>query len=190
MSEKLSALMDGELPRDEAMNVIKALGGDTAQRENWDAYHLIGACLRGDETIAMPVRASMDASGIACADAIFARLALEPTVLAPAAARKLPSINGRTRVVLAMAASVATVSAIGVVAFKQQQGASVAPTALVQQAAPQPVADPSIQRAQADLRVNDYLVVHRQFANPGAFRTATLNQSRDATDTSRRAAGR
>jgi negative regulator of sigma E activity len=190
MSEKLSALMDGELPRDEAMYVIKVLGSDSAQRENWDAYHLIGACLRGDESVAMPARASKDASGNACADAIFARLALEPTVLAPAAIRKTPSINGRTRVALAMAASVATVSAIGLIAFKQQQGASVAPIALVQQVAPQPIADPSIQRAQADLRVNDYLVVHRQFANPGAFRAATLNQTRESTDTSRQAAGR
>ena len=190
MSEKLSALMDGELPRDEAMSVIKVLGGDAAQRESWDAYHLIGACLRGDESVTMSVRASKAASGNACADAIFARLALEPTVLAPAAARKTPSINSRTRVALAMAASVATVSAIGVVAFKQQQGGSVAPIALVQQVAPQPIADPSIQRAQADLRVNDYLVVHRQFANPGAFRAATLNQSREATEASRRATAR
>ncbi len=190
MSEKLSALMDGELSRDEAINVIKALGGDAAQRENWDAYHLIGACLRGDEAVSMPVHTSTEISGKSCADAIFARLALEPTVLAPAAARKIPSIKGRTRVALAMAASVATVSAIGVVAFKQQQGASVAPMALVQQVAPQPVADPAVRRAQADLRVNDYLVVHRQFANPGAFRAATLNQSREATDASRRAAGR
>jgi sigma-E factor negative regulatory protein RseA len=190
MSEKLSALMDGELPRDEAMKVIKSLGGDSAQRENWDAYHLIGACLRGDEALSLPVHRSAEPGRNSCADAIFARLALEPTVLAPAAVGKVSSINGRTRVALAMAASVATVSAIGVIAFKQQQGANVAPIALVQQVAPQPVADLSLQRAQADLRVNDYLVVHRQFANPGAFRAATLSQSREATEASRRAAGR
>ncbi|MBL0124954.1 MAG: sigma-E factor negative regulatory protein [Betaproteobacteria bacterium] len=48
MNEKLSALMDGELARDEAQGVIKKLGSDYTQRESWGAYHLIGACLRGD----------------------------------------------------------------------------------------------------------------------------------------------
>ena len=79
-----------------------------------------------------------------------------------------------------------------------QQGATVAPLSLVQQVAPQPLADPALQRAQADLRVNDYLVVHRQFANPGAFQTATLNQTRDQmrerdpapSDTPKQATGR
>ena len=65
---------------------------------------------------------------------------------------------------------------------------------LVQQVAPQPVADGTLQRAQAELRVNDYLVVHRQFADPNAFQSATLSQPREATresaETARRAAGR
>ena len=191
MNEKLSALMDGELARDEAQGVIKTLGADSTQRENWDAYHLIGACLRGD-TIG---KAVADASARnACTDAIFARLASEPTILAPAAIRKPSMVESRTRMALAMAASVVTVSAVGVVALKQQQGATVAPVTLVQQVAPQPVADASLQRAQADLRVNDYLVVHRQFANPNAFQAATLSQprdtARDTSDAGRRAAGR
>jgi sigma-E factor negative regulatory protein RseA len=187
MNEKLSALMDGELDRDDAHRAIKALGADTAQRECWDAYHLIGACLRGDaiESGGRIVTARSASTG-----AIFARLAEEPTVLAPAAIRRLPMVEGRTRMVLAMAASVVTVSAIGVVALKQQQGAAVAPVNLVQQVAPAPVADNSVQRAQAELRVNDYLVVHRQFANPNAFQAANLSRSRESAEGSKRAAGR
>jgi len=176
MNEKLSALMDGELAREEAQQVIKNLGADSAHRESWDAYHLIGACLRGDEL----GRAEASTRN-ACTDAIFARLASEPTVLAPTAIRKPSFVENRTRLALAMAASMVTVSAVTVVAMRQQQGGTVAPLSLVQQVAPQPLADPAMQRAQAELRVNDYLVVHRQFANPSAFQAATLNQTREAS---------
>lgn len=185
MNEKLSALMDGELAREEADGVIRTLGADSTQRASWDTYHLIGACLRGE-----PVGSDRAGAGDGGASAIFARLATEPTVLAPVAIRKPSIVEGRTRMALAMAASVVTVSAVGVVAFKQQQGATVAPVSLVQQVAPQPVADGAQQRAQAELRVNDYLVVHRQFANPRGFQNATLNQPRDGADSARRAASR
>ncbi len=191
MNEKLSALMDGELAREEAQVIIKTLGADELQRDSWDAYHLIGACLRGDAV----GKSGNDASTRnACTDAIFARLAVEPTILAPSAIKKPSFVESRTRFALAMAASMVTVSAVTVVALKQQQGATVAPLSLVQQVAPQPVADPLFQRAQADVRVNDYLVVHRQFANPGAFQTATLNQTRETaagqSDSPKHATGR
>lgn len=183
MNEKLSALMDGELARDEAHGVIRKLGADAQHRADWDAYHLIGACLRGEGVSKLPARDR-------CTDAIFSRLAAEPTVLAPAALRKPGPGERRTRLALAMAASVVTVSAVSVIALKQQQGTSVAPVKLVQQVAPQPVSDPA-QRAQAELRVNDYLVVHRQFANPSAFQPAALNRTREAAaDTGKQAAGR
>ncbi|MEP7156805.1 MAG: sigma-E factor negative regulatory protein [Betaproteobacteria bacterium] len=176
MNEKLSALMDGELAREDAQNVIKTLGADESHRQSWDAYHLIGACLRGDE---IGASVSEPSSRNSCTDAIFARLAAEPTILAPAAIKKSSFVENRTRLALAVAASMVTVSAVTVVAFRQQQGGTVAPLSLVQQVAPQPIADPALQRAQAELRVNDYLVVHRQFANPNAFQAATLNQARE-----------
>lgn len=188
MNEKLSALMDGELSRDEAHKVIKNLGGDAVQREEWDAFHLIGACMRGEV-------ASTDLKSDRCTRAIMARLAEEPTVLAPAALRRNSVTERRTRLALAMAASVVTISAVGVVALKQQQGATVAPVQLVQQMAPQPVsniAGSAAQRKEAEVRVNDYLVVHRQYANPGAFQPASMNQGGlpRETDAARQAAGR
>jgi sigma-E factor negative regulatory protein RseA len=188
MNEKLSALMDGELSRDEAHKVIKNLGSDAVRREEWDAYHLIGACMRG-EVVESEVKSDR------CTQAILARLAEEPTVLAPAALQRNPVTERRTRMALAMAASVVTISAVGVVALKQQQGASVAPVQLVQQVAPQPVstiAGSAAQRKEAEVRVNDYLVVHRQYANPGAFQPASLTQGglpRDP-DAPRQATGR
>ncbi len=168
MNEKLSALMDGELDHDSAATVIKSLGTNVTQREDWDCYHLIGDALRGDTDDEMPRNRD-------CTAAIFSRLAAEPTVFAPTAISKPAAVHHRTRIALAMAASVVTVSAIGVVAFKQQ-GASVASVQLVQQIAPQPLT--AVQSpAQVNTRVNDYLVVHRQFANPAGLQAAALRST-------------
>ena len=76
MSEKLSALMDGELDQGEAKRVIKSLGNDEVSRDHWDLYHVIGESLRGDVV-------GRARSGAGSTDAIFAALAQEPTVLAP-----------------------------------------------------------------------------------------------------------
>jgi sigma-E factor negative regulatory protein RseA len=164
MNEKISALMDGELDRDEAMQVIRGLGSDTERRDSWDHYHLIGETLRGSSSGEVTRRRQ-------CAAAIFAKLAQEPTVLAPSAIKVAP-VEKRTRMALAMAASVVTVSAIAVVAFKQQNG-TVASVQLVQQVAPRPV---GITPNSAEVRVNDYLAIHRQFANAEAFQAASARR--------------
>ena len=198
-NEKLSALMDGELARDDALAVIKTLGQNDAQRGNWDCYHLIGDALRGQvmqqsanvstpanvsstTQVATPISAAVSRRRVS-AEAIFAQLAIEPTVFAPAAARDLAlqasntkpaPVHQKTRFALAMAASVVTVSAIGVVAFKQQQG-SVA-SAVVAQQAPTKQAQVLADSSASEIRVNDYLLVHRQFANPGALQAAALKR--------------
>ena len=166
MNEKLSALMDGELDQGQARTVIKSLGNDDVSRDHWDMYHIIGETLRGDDV----GRARSHKSST---DAIFAALALEPTVLAPKMIKQ--PVENRTRIALAMAASVITISAVGVVAMQQQNG-QVVPVQLVQKIAPQPVALSKLPPTTAEVRVNDYLVVHRQFSNPGAFQPAALNR--------------
>ena len=170
MNEKLSALMDGELDQDQARTVIKSLGSDDVSREQWDLYHVIGEALRGDD---MGREGSSAATHKSSSDAIFAALAAEPTVLAPLMIKR--TVEKRTRIALAMAASVITISAVGVVAVQQQNG-QVAPVQLVQQLAPQPVAVNKLTPNAAEVRVNDYLVVHRQFSNPGAFQPVALNR--------------
>ena len=166
MNEKLSALMDGELDQEQARTVIKSLGSDDLSRQHWDLYHVIGEALRGDDT-------GRAASHQRSTDAIFAALAAEPTVLAPLMIKRM--VEKRTRIALAMAASVITISAIGVVAVQQQNG-QVATVQLVQQVAPQPVALSKLAPNATEVRVNDYLVVHRQFSNPAAFQPAALNR--------------
>jgi sigma-E factor negative regulatory protein RseA len=166
MNERLSALMDGELDQDQARAVIKSLGSDDVSREHWDLYHVIGETLRGDDL-------GSTKSHKANTDAIFAALAAEPTILAPAMLKR--PVEKRTRIALAMAASVVTISAIGVVAMRQQGGV-VSPVQLVQKVAPQEVIAVKTSPGSADVRVNDYLVVHRQFSNPSAFQPAAMNR--------------
>ena len=166
MNEKLSALMDGELDHYQARGVIKALGSDDASRDHWDLYHVIGEALRCDD----PGRGMRHMGSTAV---IFAALALEPTVLAPQMI-KLP-VERRTRIALAMAASVITMSAVGIVALQQKDG-QVSPIQLVQQVAPQPVAANKLSPTTAEVRVNDYLVVHRQFSNPSAFQSVAFGR--------------
>ena len=168
MNEKLSALMDGELDRDTASTVIKSLGADDARREDWDCYHLIGDAMRGDNRGKIATKRDGTA-------AIFSRLAAEPTVFAPVAiAKGAAAIQSRTRIAVAMAASLVTVSAVGVLAFKQQVS-TVAPVQLVQQIAPQPIV--TTQPQQVSTQVNDYLAVHRQFANPAGLQAAALRST-------------
>jgi sigma-E factor negative regulatory protein RseA len=197
MNEKLSALMDGELDRTDALAAIKTLGQDAQQRGDWDCYHLIGDAIRGDTP-------SVTARRKASAESIFARLAEEPTILAPAAAAataqsaklsivaKPAVVEKKTRMMLAMAASVVTVTAIGVIALKQQDrqqdGQQIAATTASPQAV-QPASSPSYaelttvsttatSEAEANKqRVNDYLVIHRQFANSSALRAASTKQA-------------
>lgn len=188
MNEKISTLMDGELDRDAAMQAIRHLGQDYGRRETWDHYHLIGDVLRGESSGEITRRQKS-------AEAIFAKLADEPTVLVPAAMKSVP-VQKKTRMALAMAASIVTVSAIAVVALKQQSGV-IAPVQSVQLTQPiQSTTSPmTIQVSNtvkvakptdADIRFNDYLAIHRQFAN----RNGLQSVSADATEPQRAAAAK
>jgi sigma-E factor negative regulatory protein RseA len=185
MNEKLSALMDGELDRTDALAAIKTLGQDAQQRGDWDCYHLIGDAIRGDTP-------SVTARRKACAESIFAKLADEPTILAPAAitapvklsvVAKPAAVEKKTRMVLAMAASVVTVTAIGVIALKQQDAATAPAQVAKQVPAPSyaelsTVSTAATSEVEANKqRVNDYLVIHRQFANSSALRAASTTQA-------------
>jgi sigma-E factor negative regulatory protein RseA len=168
MNEKISALMDGELDHRQAEVAIKSLGIDDPSREDWDLYHVIGETMRG-EAVGSALRRQKRA------DAIFAALAAEPTVFAPSLIK--PPVERRTRLALAMAASVVTISAIGVVAMRQQYGQG-AEVQRLEQVASQPVAPNRLAGTgvAGQEKVNDYLMVHRQFSNPSAFQPAALTR--------------
>jgi sigma-E factor negative regulatory protein RseA len=106
--DKISALMDGELPRQEADRLVVAVRESSELREAWATYHLIGEALRREP----------------CADcgvmgAVAKRLTSEPTVLAP---RRVTSEFGRRWALPSMAAA-AAVAAVSWMAFEMQPGA-------------------------------------------------------------------
>lgn len=99
--ERISALMDGELEHRDVAGVVPDLKQHVEMREAWATYHLIGEAMRGQSCGACSV-----------AGAVNAKLAAEPTVLAPRG--NSSSVTRRWALPsLAAAAAVATVTWMG-----------------------------------------------------------------------------
>ena len=153
MKETISQLMDGELDERATETALAALRRDPEAAEAWRTYHLVSDAMRD---------APLLSAGFAARFA--ARLAAEPTVLAPA--RRQP----RPRLVWAAAAGAAGVALVGWLAFApqpQQPGPvtaqagsapKTAPTAGVRKA---PVVAVTNVLPKA---ANDYLLAHQGFS--------------------------
>lgn len=148
MKSKISALMDGELETHEASEPLAALERDQEAFEAWRAYHLISDALQETRTLSRNFTTRF-----------AARLAQEPTVLAP---RRLAVRGERARWIgLSAAASVAAVAMVGWLALSTPPGAPADAVAVAQQerAAPQDMAHvPPPQTA------NDYLLAHQGYS--------------------------
>lgn len=142
----LSELMDGELggrPREGAWT---DLCRDAQARERWATYHLIGDTLRDGGQGQSGLSASFN-------EKFSARLAQEPTVLAPRLRRfAAPAM-------MALAASVAVISVVTLLPglSGQQDGLQLADNAKVQIREVALVRDMETQMAP-------YLVAHQEFA--------------------------
>src|SRR6185295_14063296 len=79
MKTKISELMDGELGSREAAAPLDALRFEGEARETWRSYHLIGDAMRDTRMLS---------AGFA--SRVSARLAQEPTVIAPGRLAALP----------------------------------------------------------------------------------------------------
>lgn len=88
--EALSSLMDGELDRPLVTGACEQWRRSAPAREAWYAYHLIGDALRSDDLAAGP------SHDLAFLDALRARLADEPVVLAPAPPDVVSTAERRT----------------------------------------------------------------------------------------------
>jgi len=164
MKADLSAFMDGELEAGSRNGPLEALARDPALRRNWEEYQLIGDALRGVPNV-----------GVRLADRVMARLADEPTVLAPAASAR-PGRHGPLRHALALAASVVGVAVVGWLALSvnSPQVAQVATLSPPAMPAPVQVAGRSEAAAPAEAaalaspsQVKPYLFAH-QGHSPGA----------------------
>lgn len=120
--EALSALMDGEF-RDADAQALDGWSRDEGLRAAWGRYHLISECMRGT------LPRHMDP---ALASRIAVAVRQEPTILAPDTAAPRPWLKPLAG--MAIAASVATLSVVGIQMNRQHGsgaglGAPVADTA-------------------------------------------------------------
>jgi sigma-E factor negative regulatory protein RseA len=143
MKDRLSALMDGELDDKSAAELIDALGRDREAVETWRTYQLISDAMRQSRLLS---------EGFA--SRVSARLAAEPTVLAPRALQPEP----RRWYALSAAASLAAVALVGWLAFAPQPQVAPAPVAQTQAVEVKPTIVPLPTAA------NDYLLAHQGFS--------------------------
>jgi len=143
--ERISSLMDGELDAHEAGQQLARLKNDADARANWESFHLIGDAMRGDCVVSRDFSASL-----------HARLAEEPTVLAP---RRSPAKRVVTYAWSA-AASFSAVALVGWMAFYSPM--SPQPERVVAG----PVTAPPVELASvpSEGRMNEYLMAHQEFS--------------------------
>ena len=145
MKAKISALMDGELGRQETDSAFEALHGDGDAREAWRNYHLIGDSMRETHMLSDSFAAR-----------VSERISQEPTVLAPRPARSRAA--NQPVWALSAAASLAAVALVGWLAFAPQDEASLAKAP--SQGAP---AKEMAQVAPPDT-ADDYLLAHQGYS--------------------------
>lgn len=127
MKEELSALVDDTLDSQEASSVLNQLSRDPSLRQDWETCHLIGDTLRQGYAPAPALSPDFTSRVMAALDA-------EPTVLAPRASQRRPSL---LRHALPLAASIMGVGAVAWVAVTLQTSRQEAPLVALQKAPPQ-----------------------------------------------------
>lgn len=148
--EKISAFVDGEIDAAEARGQIGRLKESAELRAAWETYHLIGDTLRGERQVIMPRSFT---------ESVRARLATEPTVLAPRSGRILRSTVGRFALPVA-----ASACGMALVAWLALFNNPFAPGRENVAKAPAPVHATATQLA-ADRQFNEYLWAHRQVSS-------------------------
>ena len=147
MNDRISQLMDGELEGRAAETAIEALRRDGEAWDAWRTYHAISDAMRDTPLLSEGFTAR-----------VAARLAAEPTVLAPRRAAPGP------RFALAAAASVAAVALVGWLAFAPQPQAPAAPAPVAVAAPAAPTAPLVTVTTILPKTANDYLLAHQGFS--------------------------
>lgn len=152
MKSNISALLDGELERHEAERTLAALKAEGEARDTWRTYNLIGDSMR-----ATPMLSGGFSGRVA------AKLAEEPTVLAPHAR---PLFEQRRWQLLSAAASIAAVAFVSIAFFSQDPASPVDPVASSAPSAPSAPSAAPAETAQVapPETANDYLLAHQGYS--------------------------
>lgn len=154
MSEKISALMDGELEAHGQQGPYAELARDGEALEAWRTYHLVGDALRDTPLLSAGFSVRL-----------AARLAAEPTVLAP----RKPQANARMRWrAMSVAASFAAVALVGWMWFTPQGGMQRSPEVALAPANPSAAtAEAPAPRVPLPSAAGDYLLAHQGYSPRG-----------------------
>jgi len=146
MTEKLSALMDGELDEVETAAAFARLRTSEDYRQHWSDCHLIGDALRGSARLDMDLTAR-----------VMEALMDEPVVLAPPPRR--PGAGTRMQRSLALAASVAGISMVTMMTWSGRPVSAVAVASVPAEAQ----VPPQLAKANLD-NLQAYIVAHQTHA--------------------------
>ncbi len=149
--ERVSALMDGEVEAADTDRAMDRVIKDEEARHKWETYHLISDAFRDQYLLSGDFVAK-----------VSARLADEPTVLAPARRRRGPIERIRAHA-LSVAASVAAVAVVGWLAFGHNPMApDTAPVSFV--SLPQPEGMKAVALGGGERDVRPYLFAHQEYS--------------------------
>lgn len=168
MSERISALMDGELEDDDAFGLLANANGQGRLRDSWATYHLIGDALRQMPNLAHGMGADF-----------HARLAAEPTILVP----RRGNTRSHTRKWLAWsAAAAAAVMAVALVIGTLIPSVGYLGNGMT---APGNAVVASADNPQPDDTLNSYLLAHQEYSASGVqgspyVMRAAFDSGRDA----------
>lgn len=168
MKERISAFMDGESGGQEFERTLAAVREPGEALETWRMYHLISDAMRDT---------GLNSSGFA--ERVAARIAEEPTVLAPSKTMLAPSAlpqqaaqpaeGGRGRwYALSAAASVAAVALVGWVTLAPQPGEQ-ALVAQTQAQKPPAVVVAEPVNLPLTTAADDYLLAHQAYSPRNSF---------------------
>ena len=160
--EQLSALMDGQAQAGEVDSACAQWPADSAARDCWHTYHLIGDVLRSGELAGAPQRDTALLRGLR------ERLATEPVHLTPAiaASRSLDRYRNRYRApafaAAGLAAGVVVVAGVVVMMRTAEPQADAKALAAVAGQPDLVVVNGQLVR---DAQLDRYLAAHRKVAN-------------------------
>jgi sigma-E factor negative regulatory protein RseA len=180
LDEKVSALVDGELPREEIDSLFNQLKRDKTSQACWRHYHLISDALKNN----LPDRLPEDfVSRVSQALESEPHLASPPRRPVKAHAFHRPSIG------FALAASVAAVAFVGL-GWNNQTAVDQSPS-LAMNVAPMTISAPpavsytkvhgrqwDVEQPAVISKLNGYLLSHDQYSSMAVVRNGVLPQVR------------